>query len=442
MTITELVELIKTKRQIFLTGAAGTGKSYTTNLIKSRFSNVLTLASTNQAAILVGGDTVHSAFRLGRAKSLPELIAEDKRYVQWFCDNVINNPEKAMDTLKSKLFKLLSGTDLLIIDEISMISSSVFDLIYYRFEWCNAPIPPILLVGDLYQLPPVNKDTTDKSTIAIYNSKNFNPTIIELTKIKRTENIEFAKAQRTIRVGKYSESVHNILSEIQSQTLPKDFNPTILVSTNAKADHINASHLNKLKTEPKTYNAKVITDIKDKKAIDRIIKDMPVERELTLKVGARVMVTATSKEGGYYNGLQGIVKELNDTSVTIETDDGKEIELLPTSFEKNKVTMQSGSPEYLTELIIRQIPLRVCYAMTIHKSQGASIKQLEIDCERIFEKGMFYVAISRATDPKYIRLLNFNRKFVRNQVSLPRYLSDDTIRVPEIMDDALKLNLD
>lgn len=445
MTINQFKELIINKRQVFLTGAGGVGKSYNTKLIRSKFDHPVTLASTNAAAILVGGDTVHSFFALGTASSITELMAEDRRYVEWFCNNVTDNPAKAIESRKNKIRKLVTKSDLIIIDEVSMISAKVFDLIYYRFKQCEVTPPPILLVGDLYQLPPVERNTPSYDSL-IFNSENFNPYIVELTSIKRSTNPDFTRAMKSVRVGKYTEHAHKVIDSITNNAFDEHYNPTVLVATNKQADDINSKRLRELKTPEVHIVAEVETKIKDKRRIDSIIKDMPVKQTLTLKVGCRVMFVANDRDNrSYYNGLQGVVKVIpNLGCVVVETDTGKEITVGQQEFTKNKVELVGGEPVYVTELTMRQIPLRVCYALTIHKAQGASITQLEVDCDGMFERGQFYVAISRATDPKQIRLLNFKGKaLVKNQVSLPEKILDSVHKIPEFLSepDEIKINI-
>lgn len=438
LTLSQLKDILIKRRQVFLTGAGGTGKSYSTKLIRAMFKNPVTLASTNSAAILIGGDTVHSFFALGKASTLQELNAEDKSYIDWFCKKVNNNPAQALQSRINKLIKLLSKADLIIIDEVSMISSNVFDLIYSRFRQCGLTPPPMLLVGDLYQLPPVSKDNRPAYDTLIYNSQYFNPYIVELTSIKRSQNPEFTKALRAIRVGKYTEHAHNIIMSILENQFTDDYNPTILVSTNAKADKINHTRLSQLNTPEYNIEATIETDIKDERRLNNLYKDLPVSINLKLKQGCRVMFIATDKEQGFYNGLQGTVKHIKQQNggvlVTVDTDDGKEITPAPMPFTKNKVELILGEYQYKPELTVFQLPLRVCYAMTIHKSQGASITQLEIDCDGIFEKGQFYVAISRATDPTQIRLRNFDKSYVRNQIVLKQAILDSH-KIPEFKSD-------
>lgn len=143
------------------------------------------------------------------------------------------------------------------------------------------------------------------------------------------------------------------------------------------------------------------------------------------------MFVANNK-GLYYNGMQGVIKGFVDNgkemSVLVLTDSGYEIKVDRFAFEELKLVYKGSECEYVAELQMRQIPLRVAYAMTIHKSQGASIKQLEIDCLKIFEAGQFYVAISRGENPRLIRLKNFNpTKHIAKNVDLTQYMKSVSV---------------
>lgn len=452
MTITQLKELLEKHNQVFLTGAGGTGKTYTLTHLLPRFSSPVKLATTNSAAVRIGGDTVHSAFKLGLANSLPELEAEDVRYYEWFCKNVVNDLDKARNSRIRTVRDALRYADLLVIDEISMMSASTFSLLFYRSQQCGMTLPPILMLGDLYQIPPVESKDAVVPQKMVYHSKHFNPVIVELTEIKRTHNLDFAKAQKSIRKGKYTEFVHNTLQQITKNTFSKDFNPTILVSTNDHANKINQARLDELQTPEHIIQADIKTTLKNQRQIDSVIRYMPPDKELTLKVGARVMFIQNDKEQGYYNGLQGVVKDIEydpfDSSprVTVSTDDGNEYKVTKTLFDKKRLKESSmGGAVYEVELEMMQVPLKVCYAMTIHKSQGASIESLEINCHRMFVAGQFYVAISRATDPTKVKLLNFDPSYVRlRNDDLDKYLDykkDSIIYTPIVSDDSLKVDI-
>lgn len=453
MTITDLKLMLDSRGQVFLTGAGGTGKTYTLNHLLPRYENPIKLATTNAAAVLIGGDTVHSAFKLGTANSIQEIRAEDNRYYEWFMKQVNNDIDIAKRARLKPIKELFKNVDLIVIDEISMLSASTFSLLFLRMAQCEMQMPPLLMLGDLFQIPPVEVKDAIVPQKMIYHSEHFKPQIIELTEIKRTENIEFARAQRYIRRGKYTEFVHNVLEQIAENEFDDKFNPTTLVSNNAQADKINKARLDELKTEAHTFSAEITTQIQSDRQIAQIIRYMPPVKDLKLKVGCRVMFIANDKEKGFYNGLQGNIKAFikdEDTGeikgVEVHTDSGNSISTGKIPFEKRKLRTDSfGNVIYEVELTMKQLPLKVCYAMTIHKSQGASIKQLEIDCARIFVAGQFYVAISRAIDPKLVRLKNFKHSYVRiRNEDLDRFMDeikDKIIQVPSIDEDAPKVAL-
>lgn len=452
MTITDLKNLLEQHGQVFLTGAGGTGKTYTLTHLLPRFTSPIKLATTNSAAVMIGGDTVHSVFKLGLANSLAELEAEDQRYYEWFTKNVVDDIEKAKNSRIKTVREALNYADLIVIDEVSMMSASTFGLLFHRAQQCNIVLPPILMLGDLYQIPPVERDDAIVPQRMIYHSKHFNPIIVELTEIKRTKDLDFATAQKSIRRGKYTEFVHNILAQVQRNKFDNDFFPTILVSNNAQANKINKQRLDELESQEFIIQADITTQLKTEKQIDQVIRYMPPDKVLILKEGARVMFIQSDREQGYYNGLQGIVTNIEiddfagEVEVTVLADDGNDYQVTKSLFDKKRLKESSmGGPVYEVELEMRQLPLKVCYAMTIHKSQGMSIKQLEINCSRIFVAGQFYVAISRATDPTKVRLLNFDPSYIRmKNDDLDHYLEqhkDQILKVPTIEDDSLKIDL-
>lgn len=413
MKLQELLQKLYEHRQLFLTGAGGTGKSYSIKTILTKFKAPLLLGSTNMSAQHIGGDTIHSFFNLGIAKNLKELEASDREYYNWYCQNVKPSMEAAKASRLNKISKTIPNTDIIVIDEISMVSAQTLDLMFHRIKQAQVNTPLIVFIGDLYQLPPVSTDKVEKQ-LPVFKSKYWKPYIIELTEIKRTENVEFAKAQQHLRKGKYTRFAHDILQSIAQQEYPDTYNPTVLCPTNQQADKINQEMLAQLDTKEQTYKARVISTLKPNQT-EKAIQTMPPELNLTLKEQSKVMFIATNKEEGFYNGMRATIIELCTNSVLVKTDTGNEIEVKPFEFTKKKVEPDrlTGEPTYITEVSITQIPLRPAYALTIHKAQGMSISELRIDCSRIFESGQFYVAISRAIDPTLLQILNFDKKYAR-----------------------------
>lgn len=433
----DLAKIIRENPQTFLTGQAGTGKSYTVNRLKQIFPFATVLSTTNVSAQIIGADTVHSVFKLGVCNTTDELEAYDNDYVQWFINNVNNDAELAKRTRLKDISTIINSSDLIIIDEVSMMSAEVLDLVFHRIKMVTdkdpeIKVPPILFTGDLFQLPPVAKD---RQARMVFHSKNFNPKIIELKTIHRTENPTFQKALSYIRAGKYTETVHNQIAEIQSN--PLNPNAITLCPTNRQCDEINSRELDKIDASERTYLATIETTINNKREVATIINSFTTDKEITLKVGCRVIFTAQEYDSTYYNGLQGTVTELAK-NIIVTDDVGNQHKVVPHTFTKNKVVAKGTTKTLVPVLKMRQIPLRVAYAITYHKSQGMSILDLNIDCKNIFEKSMFYVAISRGIDPKHIHISNFDRRFVKliNEESFDYMVknADNVKRVGSVID--------
>ena len=451
--LSELIkQLQKEGQQTFLCGSAGTGKSYTINMIKSVMqSRAIVLSTTNMSAQHIGADTVHSFFRLKLSNNLDELKANDDDFIKWFCNNVTNNRNLATKSLYKDMREVLQRAELIIIDEVSMMSDKLLELIYYRLNKLNMmndiPIPHILFVGDLFQLPPVDKD--DKSAQMVFKSKHWNPLIIELTEIKRTENVEFAKALRHIQHGKYTRLVDTEINKILKNKRNLE-NETIICPTNKQVNTINHKKLQELDEPEIKFVAKIDTDLKNKIQIEKIINSFTADRELILKKGCEVIFVKTDKDTGYYNGLKGTVIDIDidKNVIKVKSERGNEYQVKRVLFTKNKLVRNriTGGPELVPELTMKQFPLRVSYAITIHKSQGMSINNLVVNCKRIFGEAMFYVAISRATDPSKVFLANFDRSYVRqvNKETVNYYdrVADKIIRITEVENDTPQIQLD
>lgn len=402
MDTLEKLKKIISKDNVFLSGGAGVGKSY---LLKRLFDEyraldkkVITLGSTALAAFNVGGVTAHSFFALGLCKNLEELSRFDKK-----------QKEKLV-----KLKKLLQGLDLIIIDEISMIAAELFELIAYRLR-VNAFKGKILVVGDFFQLPPVVKKE-DNSLFANSNFafdalawRDFSFKNLRLNVGKRTKNVEFYNHLSLLRQGQINEkSLAYFGNFLCSEAVIND-DYTILCGINKRVDFINEQRLNLLKTPLQSFKAHIKKNDENlsDKSVRAWIKSLGINEELRLKKGAKIIFCMNNYEAGYYNGEQGVI---NDFS---EDEDKKLIEILKSNGELVYLEAYQFTLEDLIEertlASFTQFPIKLAYAMTIHKSQGMSIEKLVCDINHIFENGQLYVALSRAIEPRNLKIL-YNKR--------------------------------
>ena len=404
----EVLEILKTNN-IFLSGGAGVGKSYLTNQIINEYilakKNVISLGSTGISAININGQTIHSFFIFGISSNFEELEIND-RY--------------AKSRLK-ELYKILSKLDLLVIDEISMVSADMMDMILYRLRSGNFR-GRLLVVGDFFQLPPVIKNSAtnhlfDKSIYAFESSawEYLNFTNIELTEVKRTQDKYFMNILNKIRVGKVDKEVLDYLLNLKEYK--KLENPSILFGRNEEATRLNNFMLREL--PQKEYIIESIKSKKDKnlsdKKINSWINSLPVEDTLILKEGAKVFFT-TNKWGSYHNGQRAIVEHIEDDHIVVsDLQTGKLLKVERFEFEMTKPIITNDEVRQEVLFSMKQFPLRLCYAITIHKSQGMSIDELVCNVDNIFAKSQFYVALSRATNPEKL-IIEYHRPKFENYV--------------------------
>ena len=384
---------------VFLTGGAGVGKSYTTTEIIRLYRSqsdeqVVALGSTGVSAVNIGGFTIHSFFAFGISNNFEELDQNDKR-----------SRSRLLE-----LKKILKATDLIIIDEISMVSSNMMEMISYRLSSMGY-LGKLLLVGDFFQLPPVqkfgqNNDLFGEKLYAFESDawKSFAPVVIELTEMKRTSDAEFTHILHKVRVGQCDQEVSNYMMRL-SNTQMKDENPTFLFGRNAE---VNATNKNKLAAVEADEHLLFATFEEHlgkihEKRLASWKNVLPVEEQLLLKVGVPVLFTI-NKWGKYANGERGIINRIEEDYIIVKKE---EIFVRVERHDFDLLEMKSNDKGKVTSTKIAtlsQFPLKLAYAVTIHKSQGMSIDNLVCNVDNIFAPSQFYVAISRAIDPKNLRL--------------------------------------
>ncbi len=433
-SLIKLTELLES-HNVFLTGGAGTGKSYLTKEVigwyQKEYQGVIVLGSTGISAVNVGGQTIHSFFVFGISKNLEELSASD-RY----------NRSRIKE-----LCKMLKSTDLIIIDEISMVSADLMEMILYRFRQCGYD-GKLMVVGDFYQLPPVQKGSRepvqgmfDQGVYAFESSawETFDFVTVELTKIKRTTNEDFMKILEKIRIGEADDAVFHYLQSLRGNSFEGENDATVLFGTNAQADRLNLQKVAAVKRQE--IDLPAIVKLKDRSVDARRIenwkKNLPIIENLKLKEGIPVIFT-TNKWGSYHNGERAVVEHIDKDAIVVEKK-GRLVKVDRFSFELSRPALAAdGILENDTVATLEQFPLRPAYAITIHKSQGMSIEKLICNVDTIFADSQFYVALSRATDPASLKI-SYARNDFQNYLQRAVRVSD---RVRKFYEDNRRIVLD
>ncbi len=377
--------LENTSQNVFLTGKAGTGKSTLIKYFRAHSKkSMVIVAPTGISAFHIGGQTIHSFFKFP-----PHII--DKKAIS--------------DRIDSRIY---ADIDTLVIDEISMVRADVLDGIdlFLRKYGRNRNLPfggtQVVLVGDLYQLPPV---VTDKEaqifhklyeTPYFFNSNVFklaNFRIIELTTIFRQKQDHFTEILNKIRVG---QADNETLNPINDRVSSKNSNShIILTTTNSVADGINESKLESINKKTFTYTATVEGNFPSEE------RNLPVQFNLQLKKGARVMFVKNDRGGRWINGTLGWISDLYPDKIKVSiSDDNKSatVNVPIEEWENIKYEYDDETQEIKTIVVgkLKQYPLRLAWAVTIHKSQGMTFSKVKVDFTKSpFAHGQTYVALSR-----------------------------------------------
>ena len=388
-----ILKTLQARKNVFLTGGAGTGKSYTTKCIIENFyksgKNVVALGSTGISAVNIGGITLHSFFRFGRINDINELAKHDKTQ---------------RGELK-ELYKVLSKLDLIIIDEISMVRSSTFEMVAYRLRMGGFK-GALLVVGDFYQLEPVvSRDEKGQNSLfggfyawqsMAWGDMSF--VNFMLTKPKRTSDLGFFSILERIRVGVCDDEVMGFLASRVEQNPPA--NALRLFGTNAKVDALNEERLNMLKTPLFHIEAAIkASQSISETELKSWLAGINIAKVLELKVGAEVIICA-NKRGSYYNGERAEVLELKEDGIIVRKHNDELCSIEPVCLELNAYADEGGNVAKQVLASFVQYPLRLAYAITIHKSQGMSLDDYICDVNDIFASGQLYVALSRARSAK------------------------------------------
>jgi len=372
-----------TRDNIFVTGRAGTGKSTLLNHLSWNTSKqVVICAPTGVAALNVGGQTIHSLFRL------PIGVIAD------------HDIDQTAETRK-----LLNTIDTLVIDEVSMVNADLLDAIDRSLRQARVkPFEPfggvqVVLFGDPYQLAPVPGDNDERAyftdryaSLWFFDAKVWEHTdlaIYELATIHRQSEPEFKYMLNAVRHGMVTAEIAKRLNDTGARTPPTDGAIT-LATTNATVNRINATELARLPGPVKTSKAEITGEFGG--------RAYPADESLELKVGAQVMFLRNDADQRWVNGSVGTVTKIAST-VFVEVDD-EEHEVQPATWEKYKYTYSAATKQLKKDIVaeFQQFPLRLAWAVTIHKSQGKTYDRAIVDLgQRSFAPGQTYVALSRIT---------------------------------------------
>ncbi len=393
MTQDRALEILKTGGNVFLTGEPGAGKTYVINQyiawLEAAGINVAITASTGIAATHIGGMTIHAWSGVGIKDSLS----------QYDIDQIIS---------REKIAKRMEKAQVLVIDEISMLDGGVLEMVDRVCKAARQKMEPfgglqVIFVGDFFQLPPITRPGDElRYAFESRTWEDARPLICYLTDQYRQEDEMLLSLLQSIRKNDVDEAHFTLLSEQKDIGYP-DIEPTRLYTHNADVDAVNMQQLKALKGPVRKFT---MAGQGNKQMQEGLAKNCLSPECLELKEEAMVMCTKNNFEAGYVNGTLARVVGFDDEGMPIiETTEKRRITMKPTSWEMAEDGKVLASVE--------QIPLRLAWAITVHKSQGMSLDAAEIDLSKAFVFGQGYVALSRVRTLMGLKMLGMSPTALR-----------------------------
>ncbi|RKQ51438.1 helix-turn-helix protein [Roseivirga pacifica] len=396
-----------TNRHVFLTGKAGTGKTtFLKHIVKNTHKKAIVAAPTGIAAINAQGVTLHSLLQLPFGAFIPE------RTMQPVANSQFTTLYNLFSGLRFNSAKrnLLQEMELLIIDEVSMLRADLLDCIDHMLRYLrkerNIPFggAQILFIGDLLQLPPVVKDDEWNILKNHYNSSYFfeakalqgSPLVhVELEKIYRQSDEKFIGILNRFREDKQTNADIGFLNQYYKPNFDEQAAQGYihLTTHNRKADQINSDRLVELDTKPYTFEAEISGDFPE--------NSFPISEHLVLKEGAQVMFIKNDPSGAgqFFNGKIGQVASLSSSTIKVKFENGETVIVPQYTWENKRYTLNKTTNEIDEKILgsFTHFPLKLAWAVTVHKSQGLTFEKAILDLAGSFTQGQVYVALSRLT---------------------------------------------
>lgn len=402
MTQPEAIEKMLSGANVFLTGEPGAGKTYTLNQYikqaKAQGKRIAMTASTGIAASHIDGMTIHSWSGLG----IKEFITD-------------NDIDKM--SFQPKMVEKYNRCDVLVIDEVSMLHGSRLDMVNRVAKWLRSNSNPfgglqVIFVGDLFQLPPVSRDNDIDWVHTSESWREAAPETCYLTEQHRQgADSALLTVLREMRAGALSPESRTLLEQA-IRPIPDDDSVTRLYTHNMDVDALNRGMLEKLTTPKKVYR---MTSTGEEYRVQQLKRNLLCPNVLELREGAEVMFCANNFEDGYVNGTRGrVVRFTGNAKPVVLTTDGAEIVV-------EQYTWRMYHDKGFEIASVTQYPLRLAWAVTVHKSQGLSLDAAIIDLSQAFTPGMGYVALSRVRSLEGLYLVGMNEQALMMNQQIAKY---------------------